>query len=78
MLKKLNGLLPFILLASYNPLSLFFIITEDKSPEKELQQELQFQLSFRKPLLCLLKRYARKVYKLIHYVSKPKPLRTVT
>lgn len=36
MLKKLIGLLPFILLASYNPLSLFFIITEDKSPGKRV------------------------------------------
>ena len=49
-----------------------------KALEKELQQELQFRLGFRKPLLFLLKRYAHKVYKLIHYVSKPKPLRTVT
>lgn len=49
-----------------------------KALEKEWQQELQFQLSFRKLLLCLLKRYAHQVYKLINYVSKPKPLRTVT
>ena len=38
--KKLDRLLPFILLASYNPLGLFFIITEDKGPGKRVKAKI--------------------------------------
>ena len=56
MLKKLNGLLPFILLASYNPLGLFFIITEDKGPGKRVKAKITIPVELAKTITLFITR----------------------